>query len=81
MYFILQCIKFVSKLQHSSMKKKKWHMKVTEKSRSRTTDTVHNMNRDFLFSPPLTYQATHCVLQRQLYLQCNIQNDQIKKGF
>lgn len=41
----------------------------------------HNMNPDFLFSPPLTYQATHCMLQRQLYLQCNIQNDQIKKGF
>lgn len=30
MYFISQCIKFVSKRQHRSMKKKKQHTEVTE---------------------------------------------------
>lgn len=81
MYFILQCIKFVSELQHSSMKKKKWHMKVTE------NQEVGQQTQYLAWTPissspsPLMDQARHCMLQWQLYLQYNIQYEKIKKGF
>ena len=82
MYFILQCIKFVSKLQYGSTNKKKWHMKVTENRE--VGQETQNMAWTLISSspaPPLADQATHCMLQRQLYLQRNIQDEQIKKGF
>lgn len=82
MYFILQCIKFVSKLQHISMKKNKLHMKVTENREvGQQTQYMAWTLTSSSPPPPLMDQATHCMLQRQLFLQCNVQDKQIKKGF